>query len=368
MKRTSEVKGFMTERRVNRKAVDSMYSDGYVYAKFGEYVRRSHGYEIFKVPMNAEFTCPNWDGRLSNKGCVYCPNLAKQFTYESFRRVIGKDLGEQLKDQVQYYKDKGAGDKGLVYIAFGTNTYRPVDELKEIFDLALDHPDVIGLSIGTRPDCLPEEVMDLLGGYVKQGYEIWLELGQQSVHFHTEERINRRHGLSECIRAIREAKKRGILSLMFLIFGLPYETPREVVETARVVSEMGVDAVKLYPCLVMKDTRLANEYRRGVYRPISRREYVTSIVDFLENVSPQVLIQRVSKDCGLDGKVVPAKLLHIRYSYDERIDDGLSSRFGIDSVKRCLEDPRRWLGGLEGEGTVDRPMWPHRPGDEPEEA
>jgi radical SAM protein (TIGR01212 family) len=287
-----------------------MYRDGLLYAKFGDYMRRSHGYEVFKAPMNAEFTCPNWDGRLSNRGCVYCPNLAKQFTYDSFRRVIGRDLKEQLKDQVEYYMRKGAGDKALVYIAFGTNTYRPIKELKDIFDTALDHPDVIGLSIGTRPDCLPEEVMDLLGGYVSQGYEIWLELGQQSIHYHTEERINRQHGLAECMKAIREAHERGILALVFLIFGLPYETPTEVLETARVISEMKADAVKLYPCLVMKNTRLAGEYESGGYRPISRREYIKTIVDFLEHVSPYVLIQRVSKDCGLDGKIVPAWNTH----------------------------------------------------------
>ena len=310
MKATSMVKGCVTQRRLDRRVIEGMYRDGFLYAKFGDYMRRSHGYDVFKAPMNAEFTCPNWDGRLSNKGCVYCPNLAKQFTYESFRRVIGQDLKAQLKDQIAYYKKKGAGDKGLVYIAFGTNTYRPVEELKEIFDTALDHPDVVGLSIGTRPDCLPKEVMNLLGDYVAEGYEIWLELGQQSVHYHTEERINRQHGLAECMKAIREAHKRGILCLMFLIFGLPYETPSEVVETARVVSEMEVDAVKLYPCLVMKNTRLAGEYALGGYRPISRREYIQTLVDFIEHVSPHVLIQRVSKDCGLDGKIVPAWNTH----------------------------------------------------------
>ena len=304
------VKGCVTQRCLNRRVIEGMYREGFLYAKFGDYMRRSHGYDVFKAPMNAEFTCPNWDGRLSNKGCIYCPNLAKQFTYESFRRVIGQTLKEQLKDQIAYYKKKGAGDKGLVYIAFGTNTYRPVQKLKEIFDTALDHPDVVGLSIGTRPDCLPKEVMNLLGDYVAEGYEIWLELGQQSVHYHTEERINRQHGLAECMKAIREAHKRGILCLMFLIFGLPYETPSEVVETARVVSEMEADAVKLYPCLVMKNTRLAGEYDMGGYRPISRREYIRTIVDFIEHVSPHVLIQRVSKDCGLDGKIVPAWNTH----------------------------------------------------------
>ncbi len=299
------IKGVRTERKINRKIIDQLYAKGEVYAKFGEYSKISHGCEICKVPMNAGFTCPNWDGRLSKEGCIYCPDFARQFTYESFRRVIDEGLREQVRDQVSYYQKKGAGEKALVYIAFGTNTYLPVKELKRIYDSALEHEDVIGLSIGTRPDCLPDEVLDLLEYYVNQGYEIWLELGQQSIHYHTEERVNRQHGFAEVMRVVKEAHKRGILTLLFLIMGLPYETPKEMIETARVVSVLGADAVKLYPCLVMKGTRLEREYREGRYRPISSLEYTSIIADFLEHLSPYVLIQRISKDCGLDGKIVP---------------------------------------------------------------
>ncbi|MBU4266693.1 MAG: TIGR01212 family radical SAM protein [Candidatus Altiarchaeales archaeon] len=288
-----------------KKFIDELYKEGNIYAPYGLYERKAHGYKVFKIPLNASFTCPNWDGRLSKEGCIFCPNFARQFTYESFRRVLNEDLGEQVKDQVKYYREKGAGKKGFVYIAFGTNTYLPLDKLKKIFDTALKHRDVIGLSIGTRPDCLPDEVLDLLGEYVKKGKEIWLEIGQQSVHFHTDERTRRRHGVAESIRVVREAHKRGIYVLFFLIMGLPYETPSEVVETARVVSALGVDAVKLYPCLVMKGTGLQKEYREGTYRPLSSTEYAALIADFLEHLSPHVLIQRMSKDCGLDGKVAP---------------------------------------------------------------
>lgn len=295
----------MTERCIDTSVIDSMYGDGFLYARFGEYYRRSHGYEVFKVPFNASFTCPNWDGRLSDKGCAYCPSLARQFTYDSFREVLDKSLKEQLVHQIAYYRSKGCGDKASVYIAFGTNTYMPLEDLKKVFDTALDHEDVVGLSIGTRPDCVPDEVLDLLASYVKEGYEIWLELGQQTIHYHTAERINRQHGLGECIRAIREVKKRGILTLLFLIDGLPYETPSETIETAKVISAMEVDALKLYPLLVMKDTRLANDYMKGAYRPLSRLEYLKQRADFLEHLSPHVLIQRVSKDCGLGGKIVP---------------------------------------------------------------
>jgi len=325
MKSTGKIKGVKTIRSVDPKLADGLYRDGLLYAKFGDYMTRSHGVEVFKVPFNASFTCPNWDGRLSSEGCVYCPVQARQFTYGSFRKVINKGLKGQVKHQVKHYQDVGAGDKALVYVAFGTNTYLPVKDLKKIFDTALDHPDVIGLSVGTRPDCLPDEVLDLLGSYVKKGFEVWLELGQQSVHYHTSERINRQHGLGELASAIERAHQRGILCVVFLIFGLPYETPSEMVETARVVSELKADAVKLYPLLVMKDTRLAKEYAQGLYRPISCTEYAVTIADFLEHLHPHVLVQRVSKDCGLDGKDAPLWNTH-RFLVGPRVEKILQLR------------------------------------------
>jgi len=290
---------------IDKKAVDTLYNEGHLYAKYGEYIRKAHGFRIFKIPMNAGFTCPNWDGRLSDKGCIYCPDFARQFTYESFRRVIDKDIKEQVADQMEYYKKKSGGKKGLVYIAFGTNTYYPVDKLKEIFDAALQHSDVVGLSIGTRPDCVPDEVLDLLESYVKEGKEIWLEIGQQTVHYHTLENINRQHGLAELIRVVDESHRRGIKVVVFIILGLPYETPNEMIETARIISSLGVDAVKLYPLVVMKGTRLGEAYLKGNYRPIGLTEYVNLLADFLEHLSPYVLVQRLSKDCGLEIKLAP---------------------------------------------------------------
>ncbi len=290
---------------VNRKFVDELYREGFLYSEFGQYERKVHKTKIFKVPFDPKFTCPNWDGRLGDNGCAFCPDSARQFTYESFRGVRDKSLKEQLKHQISYYQKKGAGEKALVYIAFGTNTYRPVKDLKKIFDSALKHKDVIGLSIGTRPDCLPDEVLDLLGSYVKNGYEIWLEIGQQTVHFHTLDEVGRRHGFAESIRVVDEVHERGIYVLFFNILGLPNETPSEMVETARILSALGVDAVKLYPLIVMKKTRIANDYLGGKYRPLGFREYTNLIADFLEHLSPYVLIQRLSKDCGLETKLAP---------------------------------------------------------------
>jgi uncharacterized protein len=320
-----QIKGVKTERQLDKKAIDELYKEGYVYAPHGAYIRKTHGIDICKVPMNANFTCPNWDGRLSKEGCIYCPNFARQFTYESFRRVIGQGIKDQVKDQVEYYRKKGAGEKFLVYIAFGTNTYLPLPELKKIFDETLDHPDVIGLTIGTRPDCLPDEVLDLLGDYVKQGYEIWLEVGQQTMHYHTVESVLRHHGVAETIRVIQESHKRGIMVCMFLIMGLPYETRSEMIETARLISVLGVDAIKIYPCLVMKETRLLQEYKTGKYRPLSMTEYAQLIADFLEHLTPYLIVQRISKDCGLDGKIVPEWDTH-RFLVGPRVEKILAIR------------------------------------------
>lgn len=295
----------MKESIIDKRAVDSMYEEGALYSAFGRYWRKKHGYKVFKIPLNAQFTCPNWDGRISDEGCIFCPSFARQFTYESFRDVMDKDVKEQVRHQVKHYKGMGAGEKALVYIAFGTNTYKPLKELKKLFDACLEHKDVVGLSIGTRPDCLPDEVFDLLGTYVKKGKEVWLEIGTQTVHYHTLERIQRRHGFAESIRVVREAHKRGIHVVFFIIQGLPYETPAETVETARIVSALGVDAVKLYPLVVMKNTVLAKQFKKGHYRPLGMDEYVSLTVDFLEHLSPYVLVQRLSKDCGLESKLAP---------------------------------------------------------------
>lgn len=293
------------KQNVDKAVVDELYREGYLYAAFGEYWRRTHGYKMFKIPLDADFLCPNWDGRLSNYGCAYCPGLGKEVGRPTFFEVQGKSIRKQLDYQIEYHKGKGVADKFMAYFYPATNTYRRVNELKKLFDEAIAHPDVIGISIGTRPDCIPDEILNLLEGYTRSGYEVWIELGQQSYHYHTIERINRQHGIAECIDATERAKGHGIFVCDHIILGLPYETPKEMIETARILSVVGVDAVKIYPLLVMKGTRIAREFAAGRYRPIAFTEYINLVCDFLENLSPYVLIQRLSKDCGLQLKLAP---------------------------------------------------------------
>lgn len=319
------IKGVRTENEIDKESVKELYSRGHMYAVYGEYYRISHGYKMFKVPVNTVSTCPNWDGRLSTKGCIYCPSHARQFSHESLRSVMDDTLRNQLVEQINYHKKAGAGEKFLVYVAFGTNTYNEISELKRVYDILLEHEDVIGLSIGTRPDCLPQEVLDLLADYVEEGYEIWLEIGQQSPHFRTCELTNRQHGLAELLDVVHRAHARGILVVLFIILGLPYETPSMMRETARIVSVLGVDALKIYPLLVMENTQLEGLYREGWYRPLSRKEYIFLLAEFLENLSPYVLIQRISKDAGVERKIAPSWNTH-RFLVGPEVEKALMLR------------------------------------------
>lgn len=296
----------MDKQIIKKNFVDELYGEGNLYSAYGLYERKVHGYKVFKVPLNARFVCPNWDGRLSLDGCAFCPSQAKQFTYESFRQVMDKGFTEQIRNQVEHYQQMGAGEKGLVYIAFGTNTYAPLDKLRRIFDEVVSaHEDVIGFTVGTRPDCLPDEVLDLLGEYKQSGHEVWIEVGQQTMHHHTLERMNRQHGAAELIRVVDESHARDMPVLAFIILGMPGETRPEMIETARLISAIGVDAIKLYPLVVMKNTKLTDWWRTGVYKSLGFQEYVELVSDFLEHLSPYVLIQRLSKDCGLEVKYAP---------------------------------------------------------------
>lgn len=324
-----------TEKRrpqADKETVDSLYRNGFRYASFGEYWRRIHDYKLFKVPVDADFLCPNWDSRVSKEGCIYCPGFGKEVGRPTFFEVQGKEIREQLEHQIPYHREKGAGEKFLAYFYPATNTYRRVSQLENLFNEALEVEGVVGLSVGTRPDCLPDEVLDLLESYVKEGKEVWVELGQQSYHYHTIEEANRGHGIAESIDVIPRMKERGIWVCNHIILGMPYETPSEMNETARILSVLGVDAVKIYPLLVMRGTSLARMYETGVYRPLGFLEYVNLACDFLEHLSPYVLIQRLSKDCGMQLKIAP-KWNPSRLVVSPRIEKELARRNSRQGAK-----------------------------------
>ena len=258
-------------------------------ATFGQAMLRRYGERVHKIALDAGFTCPNRDESKGRGGCTFCnnasfspngrrpPAIARQI--EAGRAVVARRTGARYV---------------LAYFQAYTNTYGGVDQLRALYDEALAQPGVIGMSVGTRPDCVPLEVLDLLQGYRDAGYEVWLELGLQSSFDATLRRVNRGHGYSEYRTAVRAARSRGMPVCTHLILGLPGEGTSHYRTTLARVIDLGVDGLKLHPLHVVKGTQLANEWRRGRYQPIPEDEYVELAADLIEMTPADVLYHRVT--------------------------------------------------------------------------
>ncbi len=266
----------------------------------GQDLLRKYGERVHKVAINAGMTCPNRDGSKGRGGCTFCNNVsfspnvrqapAVASQIEAGRRVIAK---------------RTRAARFLAYFQAYTNTYADVEYLSGLYDQALAEPDVIGLSIGTRPDCVPAEVLDLLAGYQARGYEVWLELGLQSAFDETLERINRGHGFAEYRDAIRAARLRGLKVCTHLIVGLPGERPTHPRMTLERVLDLGVEGLKLHPLHVVKGTVLANAWRRGEYQPLRFDEYLATAADLIERTPREVIYHRVTGTAARDILLAP---------------------------------------------------------------
>ncbi len=292
-------------RYVDEKIVRELHENGERITPFGAYYRREKGCKVLKAAVDGGFVCPNKDGRISKEGCLFCPKMGRTIITPNVDPR--KKIEEQARQQMEVFRERYGAEKFLVYFYPATNTYAPPDVLEEMYNRALEMEDVVGLSIGTRPDCLPDEVLDLLEGYVKEGYDVWLEIGVQSYHHRTLRKCHRGHGLAEVIDAIVRAKERKIRIVNHIIFGLPGETRDEMLETVRVLSVLGVEAVKLYPLVVLERTDLQRLYESGRYKPLRYREYIRLLADALERMAPTVLIQRLSKDRAPDEERIEPK-------------------------------------------------------------
>lgn len=256
---------------------------------FGQAMLSRYKQRVHKVAIDALFTCPNRDGTKGRGGCTFCNNvsfspngrkpapLAQQI--DAGRKVILKRTGAKLY---------------LAYFQAYTNTYADLSVLRNIYDAALLEPDVIGLCVGTRPDCVPDKVLDLLADYQAQGYIVWLELGLQSSFDKTLEQVNRGHGFSEYCQAVKAARLRGLLVCTHLIIGLPGESARHSRISLLRVLEKGVDGLKLHPLHVVKGTVLANQWRRGEYKALEFDEYVQTVVDLVELTPAKVIYHRLT--------------------------------------------------------------------------
>lgn len=268
---------------------------------FGQTMLKKHGERVHKVALDVGFTCPNRDGSKGIGGCTFCNNLS--FSPGARER---KPINAQF-DQARGRIAQGTGAKRFIaYFQAYTNTYAHVDELRALYDQALAAPDVVGLSIGTRPDCVPPEVLDLLVEYQQRGHEVWLELGLQSSFDETLVRVNRGHGFAEYVAATEAARVRGIPVCCHLIVGLPGETEFHYHHTLDRVLETGVDGLKLHPLHVVKHTKLAIEWKRGEYTPLDETEYLRIAADLIERTPWGIVFHRVTGTAAKDILLAPA--------------------------------------------------------------
>jgi len=256
---------------------------------FGQAMLHRYGERVHKIAIDADFTCPNRDGSKGRGGCTFCNNVSFS---PNGRQPPG--ISEQIAAGRQVIRRRTGARKYLAYFQAYTNTYADIDSLRSLYDQALSEPGVIGLAVGTRPDCAPAPVLDLLAGYQRQGHEIWLELGLQSSFDESLRRVNRGHGFAEYETALLAARRRGLQVCTHLIIGLPGETKQHCKLTLERVLALGVDGLKLHPLHVVKGTQLANEWRRGEYQPLLLDEYIDIAADLIRHTPPEVIFHRVT--------------------------------------------------------------------------
>ncbi|MCG3679073.1 TIGR01212 family radical SAM protein [Aliarcobacter butzleri] len=279
----------------------------------GRYLKNKFGEKVYKIPISISgFTCPNIDGTVARGGCSFCendsfsPNLQEKRTKFKLNPRISENpyLENQLKQlEMQFFatkkrlENKFGVKKFIVYFQSFTNTYAPFDTLKALYEKALSFDNVIGLSIGTRTDCMTDEILDFLVEKSKDK-EIWIEYGIQSFFDETLVKINRGDTVSNMKYWIKRTKDRGLKVCGHLIYGLPNETQEMMLETFKQTLELEVDSIKFHPLYVVKNTLLTNDFRKGRFTPISEELYIDTVVKSIINLPNNVSVQRVT--AGID--------------------------------------------------------------------
>ncbi len=268
---------------------------------FGQYLLKRHGMRVHKIALDAGFTCPNRDGTKGRGGCTFCNNVS--FSPASVKQL---DVPSQIA-KARLAIAKGTGAKHFIaYFQAYTNTYADIAELELMYREALAEPDVIGISVGTRPDCVSAAVLDLLDTLRQEGLEVWLELGLQSVFDDTLARVNRGHTLAEYRETALATRARGIPLCTHLIIGLPGEGEQHYHTSLDTVLDIGVDGLKLHPLHVVKRTILAYQWRRGGYQPLDKPDYIRIAADLIERTPADIVFHRVTATASKDILLAPA--------------------------------------------------------------
>lgn len=270
------------------------------YYALSRFLRERFGSKVRRLTIDAGFTCPNVDGTVAVGGCVYCDNRS----FSPNRRLPRATIRAQVARGIALLQKRYGAERFLAYFQAATNTYAPVDKLQRLYDEALDHPQVIGLTIGTRPDCVPDPVLDLIQQYARDRY-VCLELGLQTIHDRSLDWMNRGHHFDVFLDAIGRCQGRGFDLCIHVILGLPGENRNDMLATADVLAGLPVQGVKIHNLHVVRDTPLEKMYRAGEVQLFEFDEYVQIACDFLERLPPTLVIHRLSGEAPPDYLVAP---------------------------------------------------------------
>lgn len=259
--------------------------------------KERHGERIQKVSLDAGFTCPNRDGTKAVGGCIYCNN-------ESFNFSPRASLHEQLRKGIVHAKRRYGGRKFLAYFQAYSNTYAPASKLYDIYSTIYDFPEVVGMSVGTRPDCVPEEALQVLERFTST-HEVWVEYGLESSNDDTLRRINRAHTFADFKDAVQRTAGRGLRIAAHVIAGFPWEDEATMMKTAQDIASLPIDAVKIHNLHIVRGTALETMHRRNALRLFTMEQYASVAARMLELLSPEMLILRLTADCPASMLVAP---------------------------------------------------------------
>ena len=300
------------------------------YRSLNAYLRERFGEKVYKLALDGGFTCPTRDGTLGTRGCIFCADGSGAFT-----APVGSDVRAAIEQAKKLVADKG-GRKYIAYYQSYTGTYAPFERLRALYTETLSPPDVVALSIGTRPDCLPDEAVALLGK-LNAVKPVWVELGLQTVHEDTARYIRRGYPLSVFDDAVRRLHAADLEVVVHMILGLPGETPEMMVQTAQYIGQSGAEGIKFQLLHVLEGTDLADEYRNGRFPVLSREEYIRVLEACVESVPPGVVIHRLTGDGSKRELIAPL------WSADKKqVLNAISRAFERDGViqgKHCTDRP-----------------------------
>lgn len=261
------------------------------YYSLNQYLKDTFGCKVYKLAINGGFTCPNRDGTLDTRGCIFCSAGGSG----EFAEDPEKSITQQIEEAKKRVSAKIKEGKYIAYFQAYSNTYAPAKKLRQLFSEAIAHPDVAAISVATRPDCLPEDVLDLLAE-LNRKKPVWVELGLQTIHEKSAAYIRRGYPLPVYDRAVTELRKRNLEVIAHVILGLPGETKADIEATVDYVCQSGIQGIKLQLLHILKGTDLEAEYRNGRVRVMEEEEYIRLVADLLKRIPPDIVIHRLTGD------------------------------------------------------------------------